>query len=630
MFIRRNPREENDEPKGISYWQSMADLLSGILLIFILLAAISAFYSWKDPETEEGDTQSVVSSNELVNSYPQTYGNQETGNGTTDYREQETNANGGGGGGGGGDTESTESTPGDNEDPRAAVRLILIDGTTGKTIPREGVDFELLDENGARETLYTHYPVLTKYHDFETTSQGDFYLPEMIPLGKYRFHMLTAMEGYDRDVSLPFSITTNYTWADPFIVNFIIYHERVSLEITLTDKATGAPLSGVQFTLAPAKDDSGAATANAGEEAASATAATEAGEATGTADAGSAATEASANSAETPENESEFRISAAAAEAPGEDAVSAGAAGVEGRTAEDGSYQAIMSAGAEVSADTAETAATVTTDADGKAVIHGLTTRKYMLIQDTVPEGYASLGTTVVDMTGVTGTKTLALAESMTRVNLTLRDALRSDETLAGAEFELQKEGETAKTSYTTDENGTFSITGFEKNASYTLTQTKAAREGYRMADAFSIDVDEHGLIAGRGTYSIDAVNEINRVSFYVRDLITERSVETASVAVRDEAGKIVRDGLEPEEMVEGMAAGEYRVTAAAGSLPGMTGELAFAVEDGAEATEVTVRVITLPDYILGGAILVAIFLLLFLLLIPRMRKRKGKSGRTR
>lgn len=67
MFIRRNPREENDEPKGISYWQSMADLLSGILLIFILLAAISAFYSWKDPETEEGDTQSVVSSNELVN-----------------------------------------------------------------------------------------------------------------------------------------------------------------------------------------------------------------------------------------------------------------------------------------------------------------------------------------------------------------------------------------------------------------------------------------------------------------------------------------------------------------------------------------------------------------------------------
>lgn len=576
IFHGRGDSGDREPEREVTYWESMADVLSGVLLIFILIVFLSAFYSWRNPSSGDRDPSDTTETEE--GSYD---GNTDLAHRRTDahsgagetYPQSESrdaDSAGGGdtdGGGGGRETEPvTEKT----EDALAAVRLILIDGRTGKVIPQGGVQFELLSADGAEMTLYDYYPKLQKYHLFETTEQGDFYLPERIPTGTYAFHLLSEVEGYDSDLVQSFTIGRAYSWTDPYEMKFVLTHGRVSVSLTLTDAESGEAVSGASFAL----------------------------------------------------------------------------------IAQDGARRG-------------ERAATLTTDAGGSAQVLNIDSGVYLLSQESIPQGYASVTDTELDLSGLTGTQKIALTEEKTEVTVALTDALEgtalsgarfrvTDRPAAGAELETaasgaeedMTEGEPAQTEQeaagraasdqaedetsadgreiSTDETGSFVLTDLGKSRTYTISQISVSGEGYRSIGApVSFTVDSRGRIGGMSRTQIAMTNAVNRLRVRIFDRLTGKTAGNLTAQLISSDGEAVE--VSSGQTVEGIEAGDYVLKASSGAdfLPGA--QKSVSVKDRTEVQEAAVRVFTVTDLMLvcGAALIVLILAAAGIRALRRRRKKR-------
>ena len=109
----------------------------------------------------------------------------------------------------------------ENKQIFSPVKLVKKDSTTGKTVPVQGAQFELLDEDKKPMTMKQHYPAHMEYNIFSTDGSGSFILPEKLPAGVYYFREILPPGGYRLSENpVEFRITEGHNWDEPLEVEF--------------------------------------------------------------------------------------------------------------------------------------------------------------------------------------------------------------------------------------------------------------------------------------------------------------------------------------------------------------------------------------------------------------------------
>ncbi|MDD2975112.1 MAG: SpaA isopeptide-forming pilin-related protein [Aliarcobacter cryaerophilus] len=243
-----------DDEHEISYWQSLADVLAGALLIFILVASIVAFNNTGKKETQlTGYESNAVNGNGLrdgsgtVSATPAP---------TPTVTPAPTRAASGGGGGGeaGSPTPRPEATPVAEMINDAAVRLQLVDGSTKEHLTSAGVTFALYKASGTLVTLQSYYPENVTYKSFYTSQGGYFYLPQRIEKGRYFFREMSAVTGYALGQDYFFDVDQGYAWQSPLTILFPVYEKQDVIQIHLADGESGAPLTNVRLAVIASED----------------------------------------------------------------------------------------------------------------------------------------------------------------------------------------------------------------------------------------------------------------------------------------------------------------------------------------------------------------------------------------
>ncbi|MGO5290559.1 MSCRAMM family protein [Porcincola sp. LCP21S3_C12] len=251
---RKSDRDRREE-RPVHYWQSMADVVSCTLLIFILLASIAAFSSWHDGDRAADTSSSVTADSGQSDVGPYHADNSKTrdGNGWNGNENAGGNgqsASGGGGQNSGGGQQTEEAGPGNT----SAVQVKIVDQDSGEVVQEAGVRFALYTSDSREMVLHTYYPELVSYEQFETEQDGSFYLPEKLSAGSYFLHELTAAKGYGLSADIPFQVEEGHDWSDPIVVNVELGEATGVLQLHLTDEDTGDPVAGVSFQVIAAED----------------------------------------------------------------------------------------------------------------------------------------------------------------------------------------------------------------------------------------------------------------------------------------------------------------------------------------------------------------------------------------
>lgn len=168
------------------------------------------------------------------------------------------NSSGGGGGGGGGDGVETpvEVNPDEGHD-KTAVFVTVVDEETGNVIKKDGVLFELYADKhgiGGLQTLHTYYPVKTEYKQYQTTSDGTFYLPEKITHGWYSLHNLIAPEGYGVADDFDFNVDEPLDWPEPYLVEIPMSPSKNRIYVRNIDATTKSQVGGESYDVYAAED----------------------------------------------------------------------------------------------------------------------------------------------------------------------------------------------------------------------------------------------------------------------------------------------------------------------------------------------------------------------------------------
>ena len=255
----------------VNYWESMADSMVGLLLCILLITMLLILYLVRIPDEEFVDPDPGDSYEKYDDADDgggnHTNGVDEEGD-AWDGNENEQNENNGGNGGAGGNgggSGSGESEgqnsfvdpdPGIGEEgsDKAAVLVQVVDGETGRTIKKAGVEFELYGSNSALQVLSTYYPVKTDFKKFETDKTGVFYLPEKLALSTYSLHDLTTITGYDIADNTEFTLEDSYDWVEPYIVTVSLYPSKNTIHMKLVDQDNGDPVTGATFEVVAAND----------------------------------------------------------------------------------------------------------------------------------------------------------------------------------------------------------------------------------------------------------------------------------------------------------------------------------------------------------------------------------------
>lgn len=233
MKLRKNKKNGEE-----SYWKSFTDIMAGLLLVILLILMLLLLYMTQmNRETHEYD-------HEYDYSVPyDVYDDYDEGHKADEMYDRPPQDGGGGGGGSGVDDPGTGTSDGIDNDygrDKAAVFVTVIDEETGKAIKKEGITFELYSgtpPSGSRQTLNTYYPIKVSYENYETTKEGNFFLPEKIKYGWYYLHNIVAPKGYGFAEDTPFEITESRDWTDPYQIivpmspsKGIIYIQSVNAE----------------------------------------------------------------------------------------------------------------------------------------------------------------------------------------------------------------------------------------------------------------------------------------------------------------------------------------------------------------------------------------------------------------
>ena len=249
----------------VDYWESMSDILVGLLLCILLIVLLLILYLLRVPDNENVDDRYGSS---YATHYDPNYGGNygEPDDHDDDDKEFDEydpdDSNGGGGGSYGG---PGHDDPGEYDDPdpgagegtgldKAAIYVQVVDGETGQTIKRKGMEYELYSHDDVLQTLSVYYPQKIDYTRYNTTADGVFYLPEKIFLGSYYLHDLTLLKGYDAADKVAFTVDNSYDWADPYVVTVSLYPSRSIIRVQLKDQDTGQKLGGAAFHVIASQD----------------------------------------------------------------------------------------------------------------------------------------------------------------------------------------------------------------------------------------------------------------------------------------------------------------------------------------------------------------------------------------
>lgn len=252
-------QKKNQKNEEITYWQSMADGMVGLLLCILLILLLLILYLVRIADSDYVDKDPGDHYEQYDNAGT---GTGDDGTGLVDDEEgnswsQGRGRNGSGGGEQGGPgTNDNLDHPYDDPDPgagdgngtdKAAVFVQMVDKETGRTIKKQGVEFELYGHNSALQVLSTYYPKKIDYQKYETDENGVFYLPEKIALGSYYLHCLSQIEGYDVGENTGFTVDKAYDWDDPYVVTVSLDPSKNVIQIQVKDAANGDAVSEAVF-----------------------------------------------------------------------------------------------------------------------------------------------------------------------------------------------------------------------------------------------------------------------------------------------------------------------------------------------------------------------------------------------
>lgn len=248
--MKRKHQKEED----FNFWQPSTDMMTGLVLILLLVILLLGLF--------------VVGEEKQTTQYG-------TGTGSTNDKQSVTwqgwgipgmrdnnSSQGTGSNGGGSSSSSTKNNQNTKDNTiknitseqgtKAAVRVIVVDGDTGKTIKKKGISFQLY-QDGQLETLSTYYPKKKSYTTYKTNSDGSFYLPEMIDQDSYELKNISVPSGYGLADNTKFSVSSFYDYSNPYVVKVKITPAKNYISLTLKDE-NGKAVSDATFSVI-AKND---------------------------------------------------------------------------------------------------------------------------------------------------------------------------------------------------------------------------------------------------------------------------------------------------------------------------------------------------------------------------------------
>lgn len=256
------PIKKQKGNQEVSYWSSMVDLMSALLMLILLIFILVLLYIIQAPREEYED---LFPGDTYEDDWDGAYAYDRELQPTTApehlYDEPwHDNSSGGGGGGSGGDGD-VEETPYQYEYPetldegdKCAVHVTLLDGETEQVIEKEGIAFQLLAGKSVVQVLRTYYPEIIEYSRYETTEQGVFYLPEKIPFGEYFLEELTEPFGYDASENVQVSVKEALDWPQPLEVEVRLFPSRNIICLQMKDADSGENVKGAVYEVIAAED----------------------------------------------------------------------------------------------------------------------------------------------------------------------------------------------------------------------------------------------------------------------------------------------------------------------------------------------------------------------------------------
>ena len=247
----KKPGKRDNE---ISYWESMADGVIGLLLCVLLILMLLILYLMKATDNQGDYDENNFEAGGYGTAHPYEYADDDEEEGDEE-EDEEYDEEYSGGGGGGYPYEDPDPGMGEGDgSDKAAVLVQVVDGETLRTIKKQGIQFELYNSASALQVLSTYYPVKVDYKKFETDKEGMFYLPEKIRLGTYYLHDLTPIDGYDLAGNWEFAPDRDYDWDEPFLVSVEVFPSKNIVRLQLKDSETGTALSGASFEIIAAEN----------------------------------------------------------------------------------------------------------------------------------------------------------------------------------------------------------------------------------------------------------------------------------------------------------------------------------------------------------------------------------------
>lgn len=558
-------KKGNDE---VSYWQTIADILSGLLLLILLISLLLVLYILRIPEETEIDPDPGNYTYE-TDSRPGDHRYEDPGNHYSDgghgipwETRIVTNGGGGyaggggGGGSGGGDPGNGKTGEGDYEyqEPgwgdyegteKSAVYVRLLDAETGKVIREKDVVFTLAYPSGKAEMLTVYYPEKITYKEYATTEQGTFYLPDKVRLGEHHLKEQTEPYGYDASEEVTFTIEESHDWDEPYVVDVSLFPSRNVIRVLQTDAATGKPLSGGRYRITAAED--------------------------------------------------------------------------------------IITADGTLRYHAGDVMEEIECDADGLAVSQEVYLGNYTVTQILPPECYAAadepVAATVEKKQQGKLPEAHVFACEQTAFSLVLVDELERSEKIADVSFAFRKEGEALTQSFVTNRNGTIRLTGLTPETTYHLTQESVAPFYAGPCEEVTFTVDARGLIDGESAKRVEVTNRMLRTTVLIRDALLRRPIVDRAVSLFDGEGNCIAQWTSYGNAHElnGLTPGEYRIRVA-----GASKEMTINVTDQAEVQVYEFNIMTNEDLIGLGAVGVVLIGLGVFLVIRIIRKRREKPQERR
>lgn len=121
------------------------------------------------------------------------------------------------------------------------IRLVKVDAENGKTVPVAGTTFRIERENGDAVSFEVLYPQPHTLAEFVTDGSGTLFLPDTIPVGKYKLFEVSAVEPYLLNGE-PVEFTVNENNAENGVVTVKLKDTPVKGKITIEKK--GEMLTG--------------------------------------------------------------------------------------------------------------------------------------------------------------------------------------------------------------------------------------------------------------------------------------------------------------------------------------------------------------------------------------------------